>query len=151
MSGASRRGAALLDVNVLVALAWPNHVGHEAAVSWFRGVSAAGWATTPVTETGFVRVSSNRRALTTATTPGLAVDMLARLTALPGHTFWPDAVVLVTGGRDEIAELSGHQQVNDAHLVSLCLANGGRLVTFDRAIPHLVPDNVRVVELLASA
>ena len=37
---------ALPDVNVLVALAWPNHVHHEQARGWFeeslpRGVSAA--------------------------------------------------------------------------------------------------------------
>lgn len=25
----------LLDVNVLVALAWPNHVHHEAVQAWF--------------------------------------------------------------------------------------------------------------------
>lgn len=51
--------AALLDVNLLVALAWPNHVHHQAALGWFQRNQAAGWATCPLTESGFVRVSSN--------------------------------------------------------------------------------------------
>ena len=47
---------ALPDVNVLIALAWPNHVHHDAARSWFAESRATGWATCPVTEAGFVRV-----------------------------------------------------------------------------------------------
>ncbi|MDT0200362.1 TA system VapC family ribonuclease toxin [Nocardioides sp. AE5] len=123
---------ALLDVNVLIALVWPNHVGHQAARTWFAEASAAGWATTPMTESGFVRVSSNRRALPRATTPAIAVEMLGRLRSLPGHAFWPDGVELVTG-RSEVV-LTGHQQVTDAHLLALCRANGGQFVTFDRAV-----------------
>ncbi|MGH9896422.1 MAG: type II toxin-antitoxin system VapC family toxin, partial [bacterium] len=49
----------LLDFNVLVALAWPNHVHHQAAVKWFLTNQSGGWATSPLTESGFVRVSSN--------------------------------------------------------------------------------------------
>ena len=53
----------LFDVNVLVALAWPNHVHHARALDWFREHSPLGWATCSITETGFVRVSSNRAAV----------------------------------------------------------------------------------------
>jgi uncharacterized protein len=49
----------LLDVNVLVALTWPTHIHHLAARSWFDATGGAGWATCPVTQLGFVRVSSN--------------------------------------------------------------------------------------------
>lgn len=35
----------LLDVNVLIALAWPNHVHHDAAGSWFARLRRTGWAT----------------------------------------------------------------------------------------------------------
>jgi hypothetical protein len=34
----------LLDVNVLLALAWPNHPFHEIARSWFVLVAKQGWA-----------------------------------------------------------------------------------------------------------
>ena len=50
---------ALLDVNVLIALAWPNHVHHAAARAWFKERQEDGWATCPLTEAGFVRVSCN--------------------------------------------------------------------------------------------
>lgn len=148
MSARRPVGPALLDVNVLIALAWPNHEGHSAARAWFDRESRRGWATSPVTETGFVRVSSNRGALATATTPRRAVDLLEQLTAMPGHAFWDDSVPLVTGGRVDLSELRGHRQVTDAHLVALCIANHGRLVTFDQAITDLVPAATSRVQLL---
>ena len=53
----------LLDVNVLIALTWPNHVHHDAARSWFTEVRNTGWATCPLTEAGFVRISCNPSAV----------------------------------------------------------------------------------------
>jgi uncharacterized protein len=35
----------LLDVNVLIALIDPNHVGHDTAHEWFREMGAVSWAT----------------------------------------------------------------------------------------------------------
>lgn len=77
----------LLDVNVLVALAFPNHVHHVVAHAWFDVHHSGGWATTPMTETGFVRVSSNQRVIAPAQTPRTALAVLARMCALPGHEF----------------------------------------------------------------
>ena len=57
---------ALLDVNALVALAWDSHVHHVAIRSWFAARAADGWATCPITESGFVRVSSNPKVLPNA-------------------------------------------------------------------------------------
>ena len=51
---------ALLDVNALVALAWDSHVHHGRRCG--PGSSQTGrngWATCPMTESGFVRVSAN--------------------------------------------------------------------------------------------
>ena len=47
----------LLDVNVLLALAWPTHVHHLAAHRWFAENHDAGWATCPLTQLGFVRLA----------------------------------------------------------------------------------------------
>ena len=139
----------LLDVNVLVALAWPNHVGHAAARSWMIEQRAAGtgWATTPVTESGFVRVSSNRRVLPAVTTPAQSVTALQRLTALDGHEFWPDDVRGVMDP-ELTRRLRGHLQVTDAHLLTLAGNRGGRLITFDAALPHL-SDAIPVTVLTA--
>lgn len=143
------RGAALLDVNVLVAIAWPNHLHHASAMTWFKTHSADGWATTPVTEAGFVRVSSNRAMSLTVTTPGTAIALLRRLAARPGHRFWPDAITGVVGGHVDPERLTGHQQVTDAHLLAIAIEHQGRLVTFDTGIGELSEDG-NAIELLGA-
>jgi len=73
---------ALLDVNALVALAWDSHVHHAAMREWFAAHGSSGWATCPITESGFVRVSSNPKALPTAIGISAARGVL---TALRSH------------------------------------------------------------------
>ncbi|MPY80687.1 MAG: type II toxin-antitoxin system VapC family toxin [Actinophytocola sp.] len=140
--------AALLDVNVLIALAWPNHVHHHAARHWFEASSPDGWATTPVTELGFVRVSSNKKVIPDAATPGAALEVLRSLCALPGHEFWPDDTRLVDPPF-AIDRVGTHQQLTDVHLTALATRRKGRLVTFDKGISKaLHPADQSVVELL---
>jgi len=140
----------LLDVNVLVALAWPNHVHHARAMAWFAAIRDQGWATCPITESGFVRVSSNSRAIPEARTPAEAIDLLARVRALPGHEFWADDVSPADPQCVPFARAVGYRQVTDAHLLSLALRNGGALATFDKGVPGLLPADVRpgAVELI---
>jgi uncharacterized protein len=128
---------ALLDVNVLVALAWPNHVHHRAALAWFLKHQASGWATSPLTESGFVRVSSNQAIIPEARSPQEAIVLLRRIVALTHHEFWPDDVSLASS-REEVS-LVGHRQVTDVHLLLLAKHRGGRLATLDGKIRGLVP------------
>lgn len=79
---------ALLDVNTLIALAWPNHSHHGAAHHWFARWKN-GWATTPFTEVCSVRVSSNGAVLPLAARPVDAIDILERLRSMSNHSFWP--------------------------------------------------------------
>jgi toxin-antitoxin system PIN domain toxin len=130
----------LLDVNVLVALAWPNHVHHAAAHAWFDEVGRTGFATCPVTQSGFVRVSSNSRAIPDARSPREAREILQRITALPGHVFWPDDVEIANSEHIAWERLGSHAQVTDAHLLALALHRGARLATFDRALADLAPE-----------
>ena len=51
----------LLDVNVLIALAWPNHVHHGEALRWFEAKAVKAFRTCPMTQAGFVRISPTRR------------------------------------------------------------------------------------------
>jgi len=127
----------LLDVNALVALAWPNHVHHASARRWFLDHHAEGWATCPLTESGFVRVSTNARINPDARTVLEAATLLAALRAWPGHQFWLDDVSLAEEGDDALVGIHGHQQVTDAHLQMLAGRRGGRLVTFDREAAQL--------------
>lgn len=138
---------ALLDVNVLVALAWPTHVHHDPAVRWFTDHVPAPWATAPVTQAGFIRVSSNRRVLPDARSPGEAAAVLRAITDLAGHEFWPDGIDLVRAPEVSFDRLSGYRQVTDAHLVALAIRHDGQLVTFDAAATGLADDGRRVVVL----
>lgn len=128
---------ALLDVNVLVALSWPNHVHHAAAAAWFSSAHADGWATCPVTQSGFVRVSSNRRVIPDARSPREATNVLRALTAIPGHEFWTDDVAMADAQELNTTLLQGYRQVTDAHLLVLASRRGGQLVTFDSGLEEL--------------
>jgi uncharacterized protein len=131
---------ALLDTNVLVALAWPNHVHHACALAWFRAHQKNGWATCPVTQSGFVRVSSNRAVIPEAKPPQEAVDLLRRITALPHHRFWTDDISLSSSEFVAAKKLVGYRQVTDAHVLALALRHDGCLATLDSGIRQLVPD-----------
>ena len=138
---------ALPDVNTLVALAWPNHVHHGAARAWFADARRSGWATCPVTQAGFVRVSSNRRVTPDARTPAEVVRLLTALVAVGEHTFWPDDVDWTRPDGPATTRLGGYRQVTDAHLVALAAGAGGQLVTFDRGAKALRPDAVTLLTL----
>ena len=132
----------LLDVNVLIALAWPNHVHHEVALNWFGANQRLGWATCPVTQAGFVRVSANRRVLPDAVPPHEALALLRRIVALPHHRFWTDDIELVSSKFVAAEKLVGYRQVTDAHLLALALRHGGRVATLDAGLRELVPAGV---------
>jgi hypothetical protein len=136
---------ALLDVNALVALAWDSHVHHATIRSWFAANSSSGWATCPLTESGFVRVSSNPKVLPSPIGVEAARTVLKALRAAEGHRFLADDVSM---GEDDVPTLHGHRQVTDAHLLALARRRGVRLVTFDAGIPSLAGG--RDVELLTT-
>jgi toxin-antitoxin system PIN domain toxin len=122
---------ALLDVNALVALAWDSHVHHAAMRAWFAANSSAGWATCPITESGFVRVSSNPIVLPSAIGVDAAREVLSALRTHHGHQFLTDDVSMTDS---DVPEVTGYRQVTDAHLLTLARRRGMRLVTFDARI-----------------
>lgn len=133
-------------MNVLVALAWPNHIHHARARAWFSEVHPGGWATCPVTESGFVRVSSNARVIPDARSPGQAIHLLGRMRALPGHEFWSDDVSPLDDDAAPYERAVGYRHITDAHLLTLAMRRNGRLATFDRGIEELVEEPREVVE-----
>lgn len=136
---------ALLDVNALVALAWDSHVHHAVMRSWFVTNGAGGWATCPITESGFVRVSSNPKVLPSAIGVEAARAVLSALRAADGHRFLVDDVSIADA---DVPRLSGHRQVTDAHLLALARRRGVRLVTFDAGV--LALGEGRDVDLLTA-
>ena len=137
----------LLDVNVLVAIALPGHVHHDVAADWFLDQHTAGWATCPLTETGFVRVSTNPRLADPPVHQTDAVEFLRSLRQRGGHEFLVDDVAMSTVDEVGHRTIVGHRQVTDVHLLVLARRRGARLVTFDRRLVDLVP--AAEVELLS--
>ena len=130
----------LLDVNVLIALIDPGHVQHDAAHEWFASQGHRSWATCPMTENGVLRIVGHSRYPNTPGSPAAVMSLLAGLTALPGHTFWPDALSLRDQKVFDATRLLSSAQVTDSYLLALAHSHRGQLASFDR---RLVTDAVR--------
>jgi toxin-antitoxin system PIN domain toxin len=130
----------LLDVNLLIALAWPSHVHHRKARAWFSENAINGWATCPLTQCAFVRISSNRKIIPEAVTPKEALALLNKSVSLKTHVFWKDDIGLLDQPVPS-GLLVGHRQITDAYLLGLAIHHGGRLVTLDGGISDLLPIN----------
>jgi toxin-antitoxin system PIN domain toxin len=123
----------LLGVNVLVALFDPDHTSHEPAVQWFNSNVRDGWASCPLTQNGFIRVTSQ------PTYPNpLPVNVVAQrlreAVSNAHHEFWADDVSLLDTRAVDTTRIHGPKQLTDVYLLSLAVAHGGRLVTFDQSL-----------------
>ncbi len=130
----------LLDINLLIALAWPSHVHHTLAQQWFKKNKSNGWSTCPITQTGFVRISSNPKFIDSAVTPTEALALLSRVTKFEDHRFWPDDLNLAKRHLLPVSHLLGHRQVTDAYLLSLAIQHDGKLATLDQGVAALISD-----------
>src|SRR4051812_20487031 len=116
----------LLDVNVLMALAWPRHAHHLPLSEWFKSHEAEGFATCPFTQAGFVRISSNPVVIPKAKSPARALELLNGIIARMNHVFWPDDLMMTDSKFIATDRLRGHGQVTDAYLLGLALHHNGR-------------------------
>jgi hypothetical protein len=128
---------ALLDVNVLVAIAWPEHTLHSLAVEWFDRRADEGWATCSLTESGFLRVSANPAVVGDAVRPRESAALLRRLRKVGSHHFFLDDVSPVDSAAFPLDRITGHRQVTDAHLLVIARRHGASLATFDRGVQVL--------------
>jgi uncharacterized protein len=133
--------AYLLDANLLIALAWPQHVHHTKAHGWFAKLGQTAWATCPLTELAFIRISSNPKIIPEAVTPREALMMLQKIVGLPGHRFWPDELTPTKAAPFDSLALVGHRQVTDAYLLALAQHHRGRLATLDGGVAELIRDH----------
>jgi uncharacterized protein len=142
----------LLDTNVLIALAWPQHVHHGAAHAWFGKIGREAWSTCPITQLGFIRISSNPKIIREAASPRDALAVLEQVIALSGHQFWPDAIAPAQAAILSSLALVGHRQVTDAYLLALAQHRKGKLATFDGGVAELIQphkDRSRYVTVIA--
>jgi hypothetical protein len=111
----------LLDVNVLLGCGWKTHADHPELLGWL--LQGNDWATCPITESGFMRIS-----MTTAyqATFDDARKSLATLRTLRGHRFLSDDTEASL-----LPVLSSYKDTTDAHLVTLAQRHGLKLATLD--------------------
>lgn len=134
----------LLDTNVLMALAWENHEHHATVTRWLRSVRS--FATCPMTQGGFVRISSNP-ALGYANNPAQAFQSLDSIISDDRHSFWPDD--LSFGGAEVRRELiASHTQVTDKYLAALAFGHKGSLATFDEGLAKAFVGQTPLVSLI---
>jgi uncharacterized protein len=133
----------LLDVNVLIALAWPLHVQHGIAHTWFERAGQKSWASCPLTQLAFVRISSNPKIISAAVSPRAATEALAQMLTLTGHAFWPDDLPVGGLGAFTSNSLVGHRQVTDAYLIELAKRHKGKVATLDSGLADLLPPSER--------
>lgn len=126
----------LLDVNVLLALAWRNHEFHNAAVARMEQAPER-WATCAITELGFVRISSTRAMCDPPRSPREAAGLLAVMVADAHHVFLEtlSSVSALTSWQ----KIVGHKQITDAYLIHVAHSANAKLLTFDTRLAHLGP------------
>lgn len=124
----------LLDVNVLVAWGWSDHVDHQRAANWIAAIKAGGTDTLltfAIPQLGFVRVSVQRSA--GKVTPAVAGRVLKGMLQKLGtqHQFIADdQTALQWPAWCKVAS-----RTTDAHLSALANENHAQLATLDGSIP----------------
>jgi toxin-antitoxin system PIN domain toxin len=116
----------LLDSNILIALATPEHSLNARAAAWFS--KGYRFATCPITQGSLFRFHLRAGVEATAKSAKL---LLESISSLPRHEFWPDDASYLNMPTSGIV---GHRQVTDAYLVLLAQEHGGSLATMDRAL-----------------
>jgi len=140
---------ALLDVNVLIALLDSDHTSHGVALMWFAKHAREGWASSPITQNGCVRIMSNPN-YPNALPIQAVMKRLADACEEDVHEFWSDEVSLLNPNVVDSTRIHGPRQLTHIYLLALAVEQEGRLVTFDTGVPlamvrKATPDNLVVL------
>jgi hypothetical protein len=127
----------LLDVNVLLPLAWPNHQFHAFATT-FLNKWRGRWATCAITQLGFIRLSSNPAAVGTPVTPEEARRLLEAMTRDAHHRYLGVLPPPAEPGPGRLlGRIMGYAQTADAYLIALAEAFDADFATFDTRLAPL--------------
>jgi len=129
---------ALLDVNVLIAAVFADHLMHEPAREFVETVPC--FHTTPMTQGGFLRFATRpwKNARKEEQPPRLSMaeaqGKLTELTNAAGHIFLPDDEPFTKLG---LRSMQGHRQWTDAYLLHLARKHGLKLVSLESRMANL--------------
>ena len=129
----------LLDVNLLIAVLDPNHVHHGKAHQWIGSGTSLSWATCPLTENAFIRITGSASYPNFLGSAAAARDLLARNCSGKEYHFWADDISVCEKGLWDGWPTIQSSHLTDLYLLALAVKNKGKLASLDRRIPaHLV-------------
>ena len=144
MKKATSEPLLLLDLNVLRALAWPNHQFHQVATQRLQSAEEA-WATCALTQLGFIRLSSDPAVVGVSKSPSDAAALLEALVGDSRHRYLDTLPSPVSASsRASFQRILGYQQITDAYLLALAQRYDAKLVTFDQRILALAMSKEQV-------
>lgn len=131
----------LLDINVLIALAWDDHEHHARAHAWFARLASGSFATCNVTQSGFVRLSLNPSVVHCQIGITDAFAMLESFTKHPSHSFCEDGALQteLPGWQN----VTSYKQVPDTNLRLIAHRHGCKFVTLDDGIQTRLQEDER--------
>lgn len=124
----------LLDVNVLLALGWAEHEHHEWVLK--RLHTEQRWASSAITQLGFIRISSTPGIFSQSLSPASAASVLERLLADPLHAYLTERTPPVALDWKSVL---GCRQTTDAFLLRLAAEREAKLLTLDRRLAASFP------------
>jgi toxin-antitoxin system PIN domain toxin len=116
----------LLDVNVLLAAVWDNHPLHERA---FAGIKGKRIAVCPLTELGFIRISTHPKATINAPVDK-ARELLQRFIQERNASRIPDDLPALE------SKPTKSDEVTDSYLADLAARHDMKFATLDERIKH---------------
>jgi predicted nucleic acid-binding protein len=122
----------LLDVNVLLAAIWVKHAQHSQAKAWLEDKEVA---ICPISELGFIRISTNSRAFGFAM-PDARQGLEKFATDINADRIPDDLPALASHPRTS-------SQVMNHYLADLAAKHGLKLATLDGQIKHPSAELVR--------
>jgi len=116
----------LLDVNVLLAAIWDNHPLHERA---FKGIKDKTIAVCPLTELGFIRISTNPKATVNAPMDKTR-ELLQRFIKERSAQRIPDDLPALD------SRPAKSDKVTDSYLAELAARHAMKFATMDGRVKH---------------
>jgi uncharacterized protein len=115
----------LLDVNVLLAVIWEEHPHHARAFRWLEGKEIA---VCPLSELGFIRISTNPKAIHAPM--GKTRELLQNFLKERAAEWIPDDLPVLESHPQKT------EQVTDFYLAELAHKHGMKFATLDEKVEH---------------
>jgi predicted nucleic acid-binding protein len=117
------------------------------AITWFAAHAHGGWASSPITQNGCVRIMSHP-GYPNALPVRAIMERLTHACSSALHEFWPDEVSLLDAALVDAARIHGPRQLSDVYLLALAVQRGGCFATLDTSVALTAVKGARKNHLL---